>query len=270
MTTNEKLVSVVIPAYNAEKYIVECIESVINQKYRPLEIVVVDDCSTDRTYELVSNIKDALKEDTCLKINLYRMMRNMGAAHVVDFGFNVAKGAFVAWISADDKYLTIDKIWDQCYSLYMNDAEWSYDDTFSAGITPDVAETISPSYIPKFKSLNILFEKFNILRFLCLFWRNPIQGSSFMITKKAYYRYGGFNPDMGNGDPDRDFWFRLSIYGAKLTVIHPERPTVFYRIHPEQLSNDTRTMKEGMEKTNKRAKKLFIKFITGKLQWNEV
>ena len=49
----DKLVSVVIPCYNAEKYLVESIDSIINQSYTNLEIICIDDCSTDNTLNLL-------------------------------------------------------------------------------------------------------------------------------------------------------------------------------------------------------------------------
>ena len=53
-----KKVSVIIPLYNEEKYIKECIESVVNQTYKNLEIIIVDDCSTDNSLKVVKKIKD--------------------------------------------------------------------------------------------------------------------------------------------------------------------------------------------------------------------
>jgi glycosyltransferase involved in cell wall biosynthesis len=259
-------VSVVIPAYNADKYIEECIRSVMIQFYRPIEIIVVDDHSTDNTNKIVTTIiqkiEDHQEAHGGLTIKLFRLMRNMGAAYALDFGCRRATGKYIAWLSADDTYIGMGKIRRQVMKMYEERSDWSYVREFVSGTSELESTLIKPTYFPKTDCLDWLFEKYNLLRFFCLFWRNPIQGSSFMITSKAYEKYGGFNPDMVNADADRDFWFRLSLCGAILTVVKGY-PEVFYRTHPTQLSNDKKTMGDGYKKANRRAMRNFIKKLFG-------
>lgn len=259
------LVSVVIPAYNAKKYIEECIKSIVTQKYRPLEIVVVDDCSTDDTYGIVESLGKMIDEDLYITVKLYHIEQNMGAAYAIDFGCRHSRGEYIAWLSADDAFINPLKTSIQVDEMNISGADWSYCEQFVAGVDISTAEKLSPTYLPKFKWFDKFFEWSNILRFFCFFWRNPIQGSSVMIKRDSYEKYGGFNPDMKNADADRDFWFRLSILGAKLKVIHGIPPPVFYRIHSNQLSNDTTTMQSGYKQANRSAWKLFLHTYTGGL-----
>lgn len=91
------LVSVVMPSYNAEKFIVEAITSVINQTYSHWELIVVDDCSTDGTQEIV---KSYIEKDS--RIRLIAKKKNSGVANTRNIGINEAKGQFIALLDSDD------------------------------------------------------------------------------------------------------------------------------------------------------------------------
>ena len=92
---NEILVSVIIPAYNCEKTIRECLESVEGQKLAEKEIIVIDDGSTDYTPDLLKMYSD--------KIRVIRQS-NSGAGAARNAGLEQARGIYVAFMDADDKY----------------------------------------------------------------------------------------------------------------------------------------------------------------------
>jgi len=89
-------VSIVIPVYNHEKFIRECVESALNQDYGNLEVIVVDDGSTDATSEVLKGFETRIK---------YIRQENQGAAAAFNHGLKYAQGAFVAWLSSDDVFL---------------------------------------------------------------------------------------------------------------------------------------------------------------------
>lgn len=91
------LVSIIIAAYNAEPYISRCLDSVLNQTYRNIEVIVIDDASTDNTLSIIEAY--AAKD---FRITLLRMEKNSGAPAARNKGKSVAKGAFVTTIDADD------------------------------------------------------------------------------------------------------------------------------------------------------------------------
>lgn len=93
------LVSVVIPAYNAEKYISYALDSVLMQTYTEYEIIVVDDCSTDGTFEIVKEYADEYPN-----IKLYRNQKNSGVSYSRNFGVSVACGAYIAFLDSDDMW----------------------------------------------------------------------------------------------------------------------------------------------------------------------
>lgn len=78
-----KKVSVIIPMHNSSKHIIECLESVIKQTYKNLEIIVVDDFSSDNSVELVKNIKDN-------RIKIIELKENVGAARARNKGIEAA------------------------------------------------------------------------------------------------------------------------------------------------------------------------------------
>jgi len=88
------LVSVIIPAYNEEKTINECIESFLNQSYGNIEIIVVDDGSTDKTYHKAS----------CYHIKIVKLDRNYGQSHARNVGLKEARGDIIVFAEADAKY----------------------------------------------------------------------------------------------------------------------------------------------------------------------
>ena len=94
------LVSVIMPAYNAKKYIHEAIESVINQTYQNWEMIIVDNCSTDNCKEIVTGF---IKKDN--RIRLIELEYNSGGpARPRNIGLDNAKGEYVAFLDADDEW----------------------------------------------------------------------------------------------------------------------------------------------------------------------
>lgn len=95
------LVSVVITCYNLEKYISRCIESVINQTYNNLEIIVVNDCSTDNS---LSIIEQYAKKDNRIKI--IDLKENIGCGAAKKTGGDAANGDYITFVDADDYILS--------------------------------------------------------------------------------------------------------------------------------------------------------------------
>ena len=91
------MVSVITPAYNAEKYIAESIESILNQTFGDFELIIIDDCSTDKTYDIIS---EYAKKDS--RIIALKNEKNLGIAGNRNKGISLARGKYVVWQDADD------------------------------------------------------------------------------------------------------------------------------------------------------------------------
>lgn len=91
--------SIIIPAYNVEKYIDACLLSLCKQLNDFTELIIVDDKSTDHT---VSSIKNRMKLYTDKRITLVELSKNSGVSHARNKGLEIAKGEYIAFIDADD------------------------------------------------------------------------------------------------------------------------------------------------------------------------
>lgn len=93
----QPLISVIMPAYNAEKYIEQSIQSVLNQDYTNLELIIINDCSKDKTIKIIENY--AKKDD---RIKYYTNKENSGVAYTRNFGIEKANGEWIAFLDSDD------------------------------------------------------------------------------------------------------------------------------------------------------------------------
>ena len=114
----DDLVSVIMPSYNTAAYIEESIKSVLDQTYENWELIVVDDCSTDNTDEVVSSIKDS-------RIRYIKNETNRGAAFSRNRALREANGRWIAFLDSDDLW-TSDKLEKQVSFMTENGYHFSY------------------------------------------------------------------------------------------------------------------------------------------------
>ena len=89
------LVSIIMPSYNAEKYIKSAIHSILRQTYASWELIIVDDCSRDNTVDIIRNFDDS-------RIRLFKNKKNSGAAISRNKALREAKGKYIAFLDSDD------------------------------------------------------------------------------------------------------------------------------------------------------------------------
>lgn len=113
---NEKLISVIIPVYNIEKYIFKCLSSVASQKYTNLEIIVVDDGSTDNSGEICDMFAAG---DNRIKII---HQKNAGLSAARNAGIDASKGEYIGFIDGDD-YIDKMMYYEMIHIIEQNDAD---------------------------------------------------------------------------------------------------------------------------------------------------
>lgn len=96
-------ISIIVPVYNSEKYITDCLTSLINQTYKNIEIIIVDDGSNDKSFKICSKYS---KKDSRIKI--YKKL-NGGVSSARNFGIEQSTGSFIMFVDSDD-YLNINSI----------------------------------------------------------------------------------------------------------------------------------------------------------------
>ncbi len=113
---NSGLVSIIIPAYNAEKYIGECIDSVLNQSYSNIQLLVIDDGSVDKTSEISNGFSSKDHRITVIR------KANGGVSSARNLGIKEAKGDYICFVDADD-ILPLDSLESLVNALHASDAD---------------------------------------------------------------------------------------------------------------------------------------------------
>lgn len=109
------MISVIIPTYNRANTIGRSIRSVLSQTYQDIELIVVDDCSTDNTYEVIRSIGDN-------RLSYVKLDKNSGACVARNKGIELAKGEYIAFQDSDDEWYP-EKLEKQLAALIKNDAD---------------------------------------------------------------------------------------------------------------------------------------------------
>lgn len=116
---NKGMVSIIMPSYNSANYINETISSVLEQTYTHWELIIVDDFSTDNTFEI---IKDLSKRDQ--RIKPFKLKKNSGAAVARNNAVEQAEGEFLAFLDSDDLWLP-EKLEKQISFMKMNNYDFT-------------------------------------------------------------------------------------------------------------------------------------------------
>lgn len=219
------LVSVIMPAYNEEKYIGEAIQSVLNQIYQNWELIIVDDGSKDRTLEIV---REYASGDS--RIRVYSFSENKGACAALNEAIKRAEGKYIGWLSADDRY---NKEMLQSGVAYLTEHK-NYGAVFcKSDHINEASELIGKANVPqKFTEIGNsgCVEPYYTMVTRC----NAFGACSVLATADAY-RKAGFFDEKHPYAGDYHFMMRVAAY-ADFGFL--DEYNVQTRIHPEQVSNE--------------------------------
>ena len=116
--TDYGLVSIIMPNYNSEKYLQATIQSVLDQTYQNWELIFVDDCSTDNSFDLARSFNDE-------RIKVFRNETNSGAAISRNYALRMAQGKWIAFLDSDDLW-TPDKLHKQISFMVEKNYDFTY------------------------------------------------------------------------------------------------------------------------------------------------
>lgn len=218
----QKLVSIVIAAYNIEKYVSQTIESALNQTYKNIEVIIVNDGSTDGTSNIIETYA---KKDT--RIVIFNQA-NKGVSAARNAGFKIAKGEYFCIVDADDIMLPI-KIESQVDFLENNSsADFAYSKVYyfidgtHAIYRHDLA-TISGAHV---------YEKL-------LQYGNFIYTSTVFFRRNVFDQFGGFDENLRSAE-EFDYWLSLSQRGVNF--LHQNKYLTLCRSRNNGLTSDSVTM----------------------------
>lgn len=216
---NLPLVSVVIPCYNHEKFVIESIESILNQSYLNIELLVIDDGSTDNSYAKIESLNEL-----CVKrFSRYeaKVQENIGLTATLNKALKWCKGEFIIIIASDDVMLK-DRVEKQVNFLSSNiqyyacsGSQLKIDE--SSKVLPEKEQTLilKKTYI---KDKNNIFRK-----------TNNIYSPTTMFRTKDLLGLGGYKEDIFI--EDLYIFYKAAISG----LVHAQLPEIFtyYRVHGE-------------------------------------
>ena len=214
---NSTLVTVVVPLYNSQNYITETLESVLHQSYTNLEIVVIDDGSTD---DSALKVLELAKKNQSIK---YFRQRNSGVSVARNNGLNLSKGDYIIFLDSDDilesKFIE-NKLSLKSLADFIGSKVISFTDNTS-NIQNDYTSPVSDL------QQEILF--YNPKKVTCpsayLFSKN------FLINNKI-----SFNEKLSS-TADREFLLQITHFGGKGELDLKDNGAMLYRVHPNSMSN---------------------------------
>lgn len=211
--SSSPLVSAVIPVYNGSNYLREAIDSVLNQTYKNIEILVIDDGSADDTWEIIQSYGD--------KVRGFHK-ENGGVSTALNLGIENMRGEWFAWLSHDDLWLA-DNIEKKVNYILSHPGKGIYYGGYSY-INPkrEIIYGSNGSWYPKGSDLR------HMLR--C---GNYIHGITALIDRRCFEAVGNFNEGL-RCTQDYEFWFKAARKFE--TALIPARLAVT-RIHPSQIGN---------------------------------
>lgn len=218
--TNRPLVSIVIPLYNGSNYVEEAIKSALAQTYENIEIVVVNDGSTD------NGAGKAICDKYSDRITYFEK-ENGGCASALNYGINKAKGEFISWLSHDDIYFP-DKIEKQIAIYEREGLDLKNTVISSIGILIDAqGKTIPHPHrkVTGFYSPKKAFSYF-------LFGACP-NGCGLLIPKALFEKYGYFDEGM-RFVLDWNLWVKFALFGANFYL--NDDKLVGNRVHSMQVT----------------------------------
>ena len=219
MINSSPLVSVVIPCYNHQYYVEKSLKSVINQTYKNIEIIVIDDGSKDNSVKVLKELQKNNKF-------ILECQENMGVCNTLNRAIGMSNGKYIAILASDD-YWDLTKIEKQVKVLETsNNSEFCFTQALEFDSNTDKNMRIFPKNPLSGNVLNSVFV------------RQHVPAGSMMFSKNLFDKINGFDESLK--EEDWDFVIRSA---ANTNFISIKEPLFFYRSHETNVMK-TRGRKE--------------------------
>lgn len=221
----DDLISIVLPVYNGEKYLRESIDSILSQTYKNWELLILDDCSTDKTSEIAKEYE--AKDE---RIRYFKNDINLRLPRNLNKGFSLTKGDYLTWTSDDNRFRP--QALEKMHEALVVDgkAQFVFASCRVINSEGNAIEyiTVNDSSKKKIKGMNSV-------------------GACFMYTRKVYEVIGDYDPELTLVE-DLDYWQRIC---ARFDAITISDILYEYRWHDGALTSTMRkdTFNRTLEKT---------------------
>jgi glycosyltransferase involved in cell wall biosynthesis len=203
----ENLVSILVPSYNHEKYVIECLESIRCLNYRRLELILSDDCSRDSTFMLAEQWA-RLNAGRFERTLIVRQEKNLGITKNLQFLFDRAEGDYLAYIASDDSFVES----AIAFRVKLLQESPNLDAVFgNAQYISDSSAVLKERFIPDWVARELISKRL-LVPSLLLNWRVP--GPVMMLRRTAVLNGGslGILPTDLKGE-DKYIYLRLASCG---------------------------------------------------------
>ena len=199
-------IDIILPNFNKSEYLKESIESVLNQTFQNWKLYIIDDCSTDKSFEILNYYKQNEK------INIIRLKRNKGPSFCRNLGIRISNSNFISFIDSDD-YWDRNKLKDQIEFMKTNNLLFTYTD-----FIPFIQNKNSKKFLDKTNIRN----SFNLNQFTL----NSSINTTTMIISRSIIK----NLKFKNIKKLEDYLFKCQILKTNITAHKFNKPSAFYRI----------------------------------------
>lgn len=223
------LVSFIVISYKHEKYIADCMESILAQTYRNIEILYLDDASGDGTFQKSCEYRQRL-EEKFPRTEFIENVQNKGLVANLNALIRMSTGKYIKFLAADDFMLTdgIEKM------VIAMETERGYDMVYSNGVVGDEETRFPYGRVEQNKLIYQEIPLCNTNLFNALYERDFILAPGVMIRRNVYERIGLYDQEIGV--EDWDYYLRIAKDGV-IGYIH--EPTVMYRMLDSSLSHSS-------------------------------
>lgn len=216
MTRDKPLVSAVIPTHNRAEMLGRALQSVAAQSYQPLEVIVVDDGSSDDTKQVVDSFS------TKLALRYIKNEGSLGAPAARNIAIEMARGVFVAGLDDDDEWhperiTQLIAAWDDAFSCITSDVRFQY------------------------KKGTARWQKKEVIDLETLLFSNQV-GNQILTRKERLIAVGGFDEQL-RAAQDYDLWIRLCRQFGPVKNVRQALQTVHVEHDARRISNPTAQLK---------------------------
>lgn len=222
------LVSILIPCYNHEAFLADCLTGIVQQTYANIELLICDDCSPDNSYQVIQQFAPALQERFS-RVEILRNQTNCGVTKNINRMLNLAEGEYIKILASDDAMVpeTIEKMvtyfteHPDCDVVITNGMRVQEDQHYGSFVSDSLIYDETPNFSPEG-----FFER--LARLNCIF------APGAMVRFSVFQTHGFYDETIPV--EDMEYWLRLLKAGQVRFGYIPDA-LIFYRINSNSMSS---------------------------------